>query len=76
MPQRGKPIYFVSINISGLIVTLAHSDQLNTGRASSTGPWSALDALSGQATSLPHNTYYLKAYITTDGAQQSRDCVA
>ena len=74
-PQRGKPIYFISINLNGQIITLAHSDQLNTGRASSTGQWSALDLFSLQATAMPLNTDYLKAYFTTDGAQLSRDCV-
>ena len=74
-PQRGKPIYFVSINLNGQIITLAHSDQLNTGRPSSTGPWSALDMFSLQATAMPLNTDYLKSYFTTDGAQLSRDCV-
>lgn len=74
--QRGKPIYFISINVGGRIVTLAHSDQDNTGRSNAIGLWSAVDAFSAQATAFPQGTSYLKAFLNTDGMQASRDCVA
>ncbi|MEO8694431.1 MAG: hypothetical protein ABI658_12995, partial [Acidimicrobiales bacterium] len=74
--QRGKPIYFVSINVGGKIITLAHSDVDNSGKPNGGGLWSAVDSASAQATSFPQNTSYLKAFLNTDGMQQSRDCAA
>lgn len=74
--QRGKPIYFVSINVGGRIITLAHSDVDNSGKPNGGGLWSSLDALSAQATNFPQNTSYLRAFLNTDGMQESRDCVA
>ena len=74
--QRGKPIYFVSIVVGGKIITLAHSDVENTGLPNKGGLWSSLDGLSEQATNFPRNTSYLRAFLNTDGMQESRDCVA
>jgi hypothetical protein len=74
--QRGKPIYFVSINVGGKIITLAHSDVDNSGKPNGGGLWSSLDEVSAQATNFPQNTSYLRAFLNTDGMQESRDCVA
>ncbi|MEO5838006.1 MAG: hypothetical protein ABIQ73_13740 [Acidimicrobiales bacterium] len=46
------------------------------GKPNGGGLWSSLDSFSEQATNFPRNTSYLKAFLNTDGSQESRDCVA
>lgn len=79
-PQRGKAIYFISINVGGRIATVAHTDLEDTGTPNGSGLWVALDAFSEVATHFPYDpetplATTLRASLDTDGASESRACV-
>lgn len=78
--QQNKPLYYVSINVGGKIVTLVHSDVGEKGSPTSPGLWLSLDAFSETATSFPYApgtpaAKTLRASMDADGARESRSCV-
>jgi hypothetical protein len=80
-PQRNKALYFVSVNVGGRIVTVVHSDVEDVGNPTGSGLWASLDAFSEVATSFPFDpstplSKTLRASLDTDGAKESRACVA
>lgn len=70
--SNGRAIWFISINVDGTLVTLAH-DTAPTDSAEGSGLYAAVDEVSERATGFPPNDR-LKSSLSTDGAQESRDC--
>lgn len=79
--QRNKPLYFISVDLGGRIVTVVHSDIDNTGTPTGSGLTASVDAFSELATAFPYDdpptpmAKALRASLDTDGAKESRACV-
>ncbi len=69
----GRDLWFVSINVAGTIVTLAHDTPAGADPSGS-GLYASIDSTSEKATSFP-STDRLKSKIGTDGAKESQGCV-
>ncbi len=66
--------WFISLNVDGTLVTLAHDTPRADG-PDGPGMYASVDDVAERATSFPH-VDRLKASLKTDGARTSRDCVA
>ncbi len=73
MTGTGRSLWFISINVGGTVVTLAH-DTARGDPPEGAGLFSAVDQVSEDATSFPR-TPRLKASPATDGARESQACV-
>lgn len=71
---RDSDLWFISINVAGTVVTLAHNSPSGAGPEGS-GLYASVESKSEQATGFPPNAN-MKSNLSTDGAQESRACVA